>query len=146
MGKTTNILDLNNRLEKVEKKNVAQNNYNSLKNRPKINGNLLTGDKTGAQLGLADAIDLINKPSIISSGFIAEGSHVDVNITDTESLYIVYGAKYDSATIYAVFTTSSDAFPLVLHSGSATVTSNGLTITITPDTNTSCRYTVLKVI
>ena len=25
MGKTTNILDLNNRLEKVEKENVAQN-------------------------------------------------------------------------------------------------------------------------
>ena len=58
MGKTTNILDLNNRLEKVEKGNVAQNNYNSLKNRPKINGNLLTGDKTGAQLGLAEAQDI----------------------------------------------------------------------------------------
>lgn len=58
MGKTTNILDLNNRLEKVEKGNVAQNNYNSLKNRPKINGNLLTGDKTGTQLGLADAQDI----------------------------------------------------------------------------------------
>ena len=58
MGKTTNILDLNNRLTKVEKENVAQNNYNSLKNRPKINGNLLTGDKTGAQLGLAEAQDI----------------------------------------------------------------------------------------
>lgn len=58
MAKTTNILDLNNRLEKVEKENVSQNNYNSLKNRPKINGNLLTGDKTSAQLGLADAQDI----------------------------------------------------------------------------------------
>ena len=58
MGKTTNILDLNNRLTKVEKGNVAQNNYNSLKNRPKINGNLLTGDKTGVQLGLAEAQDI----------------------------------------------------------------------------------------
>ena len=58
MGRTTNILDLNNRLEKVEKENVAQNNYNSLKNRPKINGNLLTGDKTGTQLGLAEAQDI----------------------------------------------------------------------------------------
>ena len=58
MGKTTNILDLNNRLEKVEKGNVAQNNYNSLKNRPKINGNLLTGDKTGSQLGLAEALEV----------------------------------------------------------------------------------------
>lgn len=57
---TTNILDLNNRLTKVEKENVAQNNYNSLKNRPKINGNLLTGDKTGTQLGLAEAQD-VNK-------------------------------------------------------------------------------------
>ena len=58
MGKTTNILDLNNRLEKVEKEKEAQNNYNSLKNRPKINGNLLTGDKTGTQLGLAEAQDI----------------------------------------------------------------------------------------
>ena len=58
MGRTTNILDLNNRLEKVEKENKAQNNYNSLKNRPKINGNLLTGDKTGTQLGLAEAQDI----------------------------------------------------------------------------------------
>ena len=58
MGKTTNILDLNNRLEKVEKENVAQNSYTSLKNKPKINGNLLTGDKTGTQLGLAEAQDV----------------------------------------------------------------------------------------
>lgn len=57
---TTNILDLNNRLTKVEKENVAQNNYNSLKNRPKINGNLLTGDKTGTQLGLAEALEVGN--------------------------------------------------------------------------------------
>lgn len=55
---TTNILDLNNRLTKVEKEKVTQNNYNSLKNRPKINGNLLTGDKTGTQLGLAEAQDI----------------------------------------------------------------------------------------
>lgn len=66
MGKTTNILDLNNRLSKVEKENVAQNNYNSLKNRPKINGNLLTGDKTGAQLGLANAQDVDNLVDAIS--------------------------------------------------------------------------------
>ena len=67
MGKTTNILDLNNRLEKVEKKNVAQNNYNSLKNRPKINGNLLTGDKTGAQLGLAEAQDIGNLSALTTT-------------------------------------------------------------------------------
>ena len=58
MGRTTNILDLNNRLEKVEKENVTQNNYNSLQNRPKINGNLLTGNKTGTQLGLAETQDV----------------------------------------------------------------------------------------
>lgn len=57
---TTNILDLNNRLTKVEKENIAQNSYTSLKNKPKINGNLLTGDKTGAQLGLAEAQDISN--------------------------------------------------------------------------------------
>lgn len=55
---TTNILDLNNRLTKVEKENMAQNSYTSLKNKPKINGNLLTGDKTGTQLGLAEAQDI----------------------------------------------------------------------------------------
>ena len=71
MGKTTNILDLNNRLEKVEKENVAQNNYNSLKNRPKINGNLLTGDKTGSQLGLAEAQEV--------------GNLSDLNTTDKSS-------------------------------------------------------------
>ena len=71
MGKTTNILDLNNRLERVEKENIAQNNYNSLKNRPKINGNLLTGDKTGTQLGLANAQDV--------------GNPSDLNTTDKSS-------------------------------------------------------------
>lgn len=71
MGKTTNILDLNNRLERVEKENVAQNNYNSLKNRPKINGNLLTGDKTGTQLGLANVQDI--------------GNLSDLNTTDKSS-------------------------------------------------------------
>ena len=175
---TTNILDLNNRLTKVEQENVAQNSYTSLKNKPKINSVTLTGNKSLADIGAAAASDLttlagdvgnlsaltttdksscvgaINelksglmvKPTIISSGFITEGSHVDVEIVDTESLYVVYCAKYDSATIYAVFTTGTDAFPIVLHSGSVIVSASGLTITITPDTGTSCRYTVLKVI
>ena len=58
MGKTTNILDLNNRLEKVEKENVAQNNYTSLKNKPKINGVTLTGNKSLADIGAAAAADL----------------------------------------------------------------------------------------
>ena len=55
---TTNILDLNNILTKVEKGNVAQNSYTSLKNKPKINSHILTGDKTSSDLGLADAGDI----------------------------------------------------------------------------------------
>ena len=58
MVKTTNILDLNNRLEKVEKENVAQNSYTSLKNKPKINSHILTGDKSSSDLGLAAAGDI----------------------------------------------------------------------------------------
>lgn len=58
MAKTTNILDLNNRLEKVEKENVAQNSYTSLKNKPKINGVTLTGNKSLADIGAAAASDL----------------------------------------------------------------------------------------
>lgn len=55
---TTNILDLNNRLSKVEKENVAQNSYTSLKNKPKINGVTLTGNKSLADIGAAAAADL----------------------------------------------------------------------------------------
>lgn len=55
---TTNILDLNNRLAKVEKENVAQNSYTSLKNKPKINGVTLTGNKSLADIGAAAAADL----------------------------------------------------------------------------------------
>ena len=53
---TTNILDLNNRLTKVEK-NVAPNSYTSLKNKPKINGVTLTGNKSLADIGAAAADD-----------------------------------------------------------------------------------------
>ena len=55
---TTNILDLNNRLTKVEKGNVAQNSYTSLKNKPKINGVTLTGNKSLADIGAAATTDL----------------------------------------------------------------------------------------
>ena len=58
MGKTTNILDLNNRLEKVEKGNVAQNSYTSLKNKPKINGVTLTGNKSLADIGAVATADI----------------------------------------------------------------------------------------
>lgn len=75
MGKTTNILDLNNRLEKVEKNNVAQNSYTSLKNKPKINGVTLTGNKSLADIGAAAADELgdpadlttTNKTSAVSA-------------------------------------------------------------------------------
>ena len=83
MGKTTNILDLNNRLTKVEKENVPQNNYNSLKNRPKINGNLLTGDKTGAQLGLAEAQDIGD----LSSATTTDKSNVVAMVNELNSIY-----------------------------------------------------------
>ena len=55
---TTNILDLNNRLAMVEKENVPQNSYTSLKNKPKINSHILTGDKSSSDLGLANAGDI----------------------------------------------------------------------------------------
>lgn len=55
---TTNILDLNNRLTKVEKEKVAQNSYTSLKNKPKINNVTLTGNKSLADIGAAAATDL----------------------------------------------------------------------------------------
>lgn len=66
MAKTTNILDLNNRLEKLEKENVAQNSYTSLKNKPKINGHILTGDKSSSDLGLAAASDITGLQSAIN--------------------------------------------------------------------------------
>lgn len=55
---TTNILDLNNRLTKVEKENIVQNSYTSLKNKPKINGVTLTGNKSLADIGAAAAADV----------------------------------------------------------------------------------------
>lgn len=61
---TTNILDLNNRLTKVEKENVAQNSYTSLKNKPKINSVTLTGNKTLADIGAAAAADVGDKKQL----------------------------------------------------------------------------------
>ena len=54
---TTNILDLNNRLTKVEK-DIAPNSYTSLKNKPKINSVTLTGNKSLADIGAAAASDV----------------------------------------------------------------------------------------
>lgn len=96
MGKTTNILDLNNRLTKVEKENVAQNNYNSLQNRPKINSNLLTGNKTSAQLGLADAKDLALHSISADYDFAALTAEEKItwftNWTDNINFPVLYGS------------------------------------------------------
>lgn len=78
MAKTTNILDLNNRLEKVEKENVAQNSYTSLKNKPKINGVTLTGNKSLADIGAAAAADLTTLAGDV-------GDKTQLNTTDKSS-------------------------------------------------------------
>lgn len=80
MAKTTNILDLNNRLEKVEKENVAQNSYTSLKNKPKINNVTLTGNKTSSDLGLANTSDIVGLQSEIDDliELTTDTNYVDV--------------------------------------------------------------------
>jgi len=75
---TTNILDLNNRLTKVEKENVAQNSYTSLKNKPKINSVTLTGNKTLADIGAAAADDLTTLAGDV-------GDKTQLNTTDKSS-------------------------------------------------------------
>lgn len=39
----------------------VSNSYNPISNKPSINGNVLIGNKTGAQLGLIDTSALANK-------------------------------------------------------------------------------------
>lgn len=75
---TTNILDLNNRLTKVEKGNVAQNSYTSLKNKPKINNITLTGNKSLADIGAAAAADLTALEGDV-------GDKTQLNTTDKSS-------------------------------------------------------------
>lgn len=96
---------------------------------------------------VSDEIDtlmsgLMGKLNIISSGIIMDGGHKDIDLEST-ALYLVIAAKYDSPSVYVVFTSGTGAFPLVLHSGSVTVTADGFKITITP-TTASCRYSVLQ--
>lgn len=89
MGKTTNILDLNNRLEKVEKEKVAQNSYTSLKNKPKINNVTLTGNKSLADIGAAAAADLgvitdlttTDKSSVVAAINEVNGNYEGVDLT-----------------------------------------------------------------
>lgn len=130
MGKTTNILDLNNRLEKVEKENVPQNNYNSLKNRPKINGNLLTGDKTGAQLGLADIQDIGDISELETTATNLVGAINEVNggviASVTADGVKTYSALFNE--LYALLSNATILYPnslkLTLFGGTFQVSSN----------------------
>lgn len=133
MGKTTNILDLNNRLSKVEKENVAQNNYNSLKNRPKINGNLLTGDKTGSQLGLAntqDIDDLIYHKIAESESTGTLGSKLQSLTTAYNSLSLAQRRSallvVNSVTIYQPIDCSGNWFGIWVESSGAYLTRYGI--------------------
>ena len=110
MGKTTNILDLNNRLTKVEKEKIAQNNYNSLQNRPKINGNLLTGNKTGTQLGLAEAQDIGDLSALTTtdkSSVVAGINEVKSGLTNMATLLQITQLS-DTATQYQLQGNYSD--------------------------------------
>lgn len=101
MAKTTNILDLNNRLEKVEKENVAQNSYTSLKNKPKINNVTLTGNKSLADIGVAAAADLNTLAAFIlgdGSGIhnaLYRGKNLGTSFTTAQSTAIRDGSFTD---------------------------------------------------
>ena len=72
-------------------------NYNDLSNRPKINGNLLTGNKTSAQLGIVDLTQLEVAASAqeIEAGQTAEASVSLVNKLMTFLFKIPKGDKGD---------------------------------------------------
>lgn len=94
MGKTTNILDLNNRLEKVEKENIAQNSYTSLKNKPKINGVTLTGNKSLADIGAAAAADVGDKTQLNTtnkSSCVGAINEVNDGLTNLNSRVVTSG-------------------------------------------------------
>lgn len=103
---TTNILDLNNRLTKVEKGNVAQNSYTSLKNKPKINNVTLTGNKTLADIGAAaaaDVGDITQLDTTDKSSTVAAINEVNENvpkgIVEKLSLLSCYGYSDTSINI-----------------------------------------------
>lgn len=90
---TTNILDLNNRLTKVEK-NVAPNSYTSLKNKPKINGVTLTGNKSLADIGAAAAADVGDKTQLNTtnkSSCVGAINEVNVGLTNLNSRVVTSG-------------------------------------------------------
>lgn len=143
MAKTTNILDLNNRLEKVEKKNVAQNSYTSLKNKPKINNVTLTGNKSLADIGAAAASDLTTLAAFIlgdGSGIhnaLYRGKNLGTSFTAAQSAAIRDGSFKDlyigdywiiNSTVYRI----AD-FDYFLKSGDTECTSHHAVIV--PDVN-----------
>ena len=96
MTKTTNILDLNNRLEKVEKENVVQNSYTSLKNKPKINNVTLTGNKSSSDLGLVAASDLATLFGDVGAhNAICRGKNLGTAFTAAQSAAIRDGSFKD---------------------------------------------------
>ena len=105
---STNILDLNNRLTKVEK-DVAPNSYTSLKNKPKINSVTLTGNKTLADIGAAAAADLtalegkvtditskIVYDAANSGGSYTQNTDQEINsfTANEDGIYLVVGSQY----------------------------------------------------
>lgn len=140
---TTNILDLNNRLTKVEKENVAQNSYTSLKNKPKINGVTLTGNKSLADIGAAAAADLTTLAAFIlgdGSGIhnaLYRGKNLGTSFTAAQSAAIRDGSFKDlyigdywtiNGTVYRI----AD-FDYFLNSGDTECTSHHAVIV--PDVN-----------
>ena len=101
MGKTTNILDLNNRLTKVEKGNIAQNSYTSLKNKPKINGVTLTGNKSLADIGAAAADDT-NYVEVVADGIKTRAALLN------ELFSLVDLAKITRLSVFAQLDTSNN--------------------------------------
>lgn len=90
---TTNILDLNNRLTKVEK-DVAPNSYTSLKNKPKINNVTLTGNKSLADIGASAAADVGDKTLLNTtdkSSTVAAINEVNDGLTNLNSRVVTSG-------------------------------------------------------
>ena len=112
MGKTTNILDLNNRLTKVEKENVAQNSYTSLKNKPKINGVTLTGNKSLADIGAAAAADLSTKQNALRfiTKIVLLPNHSSGNAWDYAE--VSFGVTFKSQPLVTVFPYQTGSGPI----------------------------------
>ena len=91
---TTNILDLNNRLTKVEK-DVAPNSYTSLKNKPKINSVTLTGNKSLADIGAAAADDLTALAGDV-------GDKTQLNTIDKSSMVAAINELVSGASLHNI--------------------------------------------